>query len=357
MNYLAGPPAFQAYPYNCYPVGMIVKINFFPEASRLFLCDVYRSNDSHPVVRTSEPDCRAVGGPPHLIIMSLKEEICHYGFQTVSSTTQFTGTVFDGTVGTFKVVFNTGLSSVLREDAPYRGCTLIPVDYKFIWLESDADGTKRAFIFINEFDWKRGPVVQKSLASADDVSEVSLESSIIYIDQAVIDKVEKTNSLVFTDCFQHDEGFFYYAVMNSVKVGRGIFISTYSERKEWLESNKVTVGAKCSAVAIASDLCDCQKPPYGMMHCMTSQQPLGQLNITDVFNQVSDRLQGDVAADSFDELEEHHKRWCMHWHCAVDFFKIHGGRKALPQCFIEAVRTQYPGPHDEYTGHQDGTGN
>jgi hypothetical protein len=82
------------------------------------------------------------------------------------------------------------------------------------------------------------------------------------------------------------------------------------------------------------------------------QQPVASVDTGDIYDQVFEKLNGQVDGDSFSDLAPTHQRWCMYWHYSINFFHFGGSEaQALPLCFVSAVRAAYPDPKGEYTGH------
>ena len=121
-----------------------------------------------------------------------------------------------------------------------------------------------------------------------------------------------------------------------------------SERKRQAAAIEISLGSGLE------DFCDCQDK-FDLKNCILEMYPLGKCCRKDIYDQVSDRLSGNVAGECFDELAPNHKRWSIYWYYSVNVLGVTGTkRKKLPSCFVQYVRQFYPDPVGAcYTGFKE----
>lgn len=344
---------------------LLETVEHYPDSSRDFITDIYCERNDHPLVRAAGDQnvYTVVGGNPKLTILRLKEAMPKYK-QTAQSV--FYAVLADGGCGLMKAVFNSSLSSKVREAQLHPGCTLEVKDYAIIWHQLTEDKLKRAVMFIKDFDYKSGP---KPLEGDEDCSSVTPEHAKSVWHSPTLDDVMSLGVILFCDTpFSQDENHFFFEKMPVWKIRSGLFYPFKDQREEFLNKDptalihpsdedtsdeEACVGIVGSPVAKKAKLpCNCTQKPYRLKYCVLRLYPLDSTDEDQLFEMASDRLGGATSADDWNGLFNNHKRWCYYWFYAVNIFHVTTGTEQLPNCLVDAVRELYPQPGSAYVGYK-----
>ena len=319
---------------------LLEEFQYFPDASNYFLGSYYETGNREVVVRSSGDSHHPIGGPLKLTLLRLGSRIRRCGTHKNSEAVDiYHFIVMDGHHSVFKAVVNSGESRNMPVDDLHNGTTLIVTEWRLITMDSQPGEYKKGILFINKFDWRPAP----SYAHDEDQSTITPEFSTVWIDRALIDFVEKENRIVFTELIPHRDGFSYRALMSNKQFLQGAFLPTPESKKIWMNEN----GFKKKKATT----CACRNEPYFFDQCITLLNPISCVDVGQVFDEVHSKLRGRVSADSFDDLKASHKRWCLYWCYAVNFFQLKGcAASPLPTCFVATVRAVYPDPQGTYVG-------
>ena len=155
---------------------------------------------------------------------------------------------------------------------------------------------------------------------------------------------------------EDDLSSWYWTALSDDGIRKGFWIQQKETKRMW--QNEVNARRK-RAIQIdytsePEATCECQDK-FDLKDCVLEVYPLGKCCRKDVYEQVSDRLSGNVEGDCFHDLLPRHKRWAMYWYYSVNILGVTGKkRKKLPTCFVQYVRNYYPDPVGEcYTGFKE----
>ena len=151
----------------------LVEIDYYDEACKGFLADVYATSNAHPVLRKSDAGhSKFLAKSVILIVAQVTEHLRSF---KNDSMTIYNAVCFDGSMGFVRLTFNSGLSHQVRDEGLDAGCTIEIIDHDFIWNQPDDDGIKRGVLFVKQFSLRKAPVTQ--LEVNDDCTEVTPEHS------------------------------------------------------------------------------------------------------------------------------------------------------------------------------------
>ena len=131
----------------------------YPDASKHFLADVYAGDGGHhPITRVpaSVEGFGLLGGSPKLTIIRNFPSLRTYRNRTQSV---YSALLADGSNSLCKAVFNSGLTTRVKESGMFPGCTLELSRFDVIWHQENEDMIKKAVFFIKDFEFKEGPKV------------------------------------------------------------------------------------------------------------------------------------------------------------------------------------------------------
>ena len=152
------------------------EVSFYPEATSSFVHDIY--------VRgyhlTSLP---GMTGEVKFTILAKRKVIRQY--QKYASVDVYEFVVMDGNLGIFKCILNSGQSGDLQDESelvPGTTIMLVPEEWKMIQSMNEKDGTLRAILFLQKFDWSPAP----NRGEADDNSAVTPDFHSMWIDKETV---------------------------------------------------------------------------------------------------------------------------------------------------------------------------
>jgi hypothetical protein len=322
----------------------LVEIDYYDEACKGFLADVYATSNAHPQLRKQETSHSNFLAKSVILIVAQITE--HLRCFKKDSMTLYNAVCFDGSMGFVRLTFNSGLSHQVRDDGLDAGCTIEIIDHDFIWNQDSDDGVKRAVLFVKQFSIRKGPVTQEGVD--DDCTEVTPEHSSVWIHADVLSRCQTQSVMLFCDSFKHENKLVYWAAMSAVKIGRGIMIDDLKVRDAFLAEQALV------KKRTAEDLnCKCMSPPYSLTKCVLVAKPIVELDEQELYHACKCRLGEESDGMQFQNLSSSHKRWCYYWYYAVNVFHIGSGcSQELPTCFVDAIRNEYPDVKGKYTGYK-----
>jgi hypothetical protein len=323
----------------------LVEVEYYDEASRGFVSDIYRLGKGHNPVCDPSPAGgrhRWIDDTALLTVAKVMEVNRHYKKDAI---TVYQAVCFDGSMGFVKLTFNTGLTKqILDEDALSPGSTIELIDYAVIWQHPDENNVKKAVIFVKQFRTKAGPVSDQA---DDDKSVVTPEHSSVWIHLPLLFFVMRESVLAFGEAYKHeDHPITYWAAMTSRQMEKGLFLEDETVRNEYLSVLNKEEDSKKRSIN-----CQCTSVDYCLSKCILESYPLTETDEDELFFACRCRLGDSVFVNKWDELSRSHKRWCYYWYYAVNVFHFGPGEaKELPACFVAAVRNEYPDENGSYTG-------
>jgi hypothetical protein len=303
------------------------EFEFYDDASPSFFRDACAAKSVCQQVRSSN-DSAPSSGP--LLVTLLNMTCIHrrYGKNKNSSAVDvWKFVVMDGSKAIGMAVLNSSAGRDIPHEDMFPGCTLTiqEGDHRFIWLQEKRDGHMRGVLFLSNFEHRPGP--HREETDQDELSTVTPDYSSNWIDRGALYRVEKDTVILFLESFNHQDGFSY-----------------------WVAGKAKSTKKKRAASTL--DPCTCMASPFFFEECIAVQQPVASVDTGDIYDQVFEKLNGQVDGESFADLAPNHQQWCMYWHYSINFFHFGGSdAQSLPKCFISAVREAYPDPKGEYTGH------
>ena len=267
----------------------------------------------------------------------------------------------DGSYTCFAARLNSGCIGNLTERQLPPGSLVVTHKHHFIRLWNDNEMRWRYIMIIDDFGWKYPPCLPLHSAAEEIREADTWTGSDLHKDRfdlAVIDKVLKDKCVQPLNYKMQQEGQsdgkWYWTAMGYVGLKRGGCWVQAKESKELWTSMLLGKKTKRSFQQLEEheeeDLCDCCGK-YQLSRCVLEEYPLFQACRKDVYEQVSERLQGNVDGEDFESLAPNHKRWSMYYWYSVNIFCNTAGRSELPKCFVAYVRSMYPDPVGEaYTG-------
>jgi hypothetical protein len=221
-------------------------------------------------------------------------------------------------------------------------------EYSIIRNKAASDGNQRGLLFVTNFDYDPAPehaLKPENIINGDEKSEVTPDFATAWISVQAIKRVKEEAVFLFMDSFQHKEGFFYWMPIGGDRVIARDFLMSPDRQHTWTDCYHKRRWYE------AREPCDCTKDPHFMERCILNVLPVSSLDENELFHEVKERLKGKVKATSFDLLSQSHKRWCLYWYYAVNFFHFgRGPAQELPSCLVEAIRKRYTDPEGKYTG-------
>ena len=170
----------------------------------------------------------------------------------------------------------------------------------------------------------------------------------------VIECVMRHCEVVFTckSCLfnkETNDGLVYNDQCDDNQVKEGFFISCMFAREEWknmfLEKDKR--GADIDPDALS---CACVYS-FGLAKCVCETFPISSLDTEELYQTALACVKGSQLGDTFDELPSSKKRWVLYNFYACNVYGIKAGRRLLPSCLMDTVRSHYPKEDcEEYTG-------
>lgn len=319
------------------------ELEYYADTTPLFLSDIYQGNKK-PGIRVDLESEPRQGLPLKVTLLKLYCDVRQCGKHKNSSAIDVWNlVVMDATQAIFKVVLNSGMQDIPHEEL-HPGSTIIiqEQDYKVILKQKD-ETVRRGIVFVDNFDWGPAP---KHTPTDDDSSAVTPDFCTIYVDTKLIECVAKECRMIFTRALTHKEGFGYLMEMRELDVRQGEFIPDPSVRSAYLRSFRI--GGKRLA-SVLNEPCQCIQDPFHFEECIAYVHPVTGVDVDELFYEVKEKLKGRVTAENFGQLTHSHKRWCLHWHYAINFLHFGGGEaQQLPSCLVAEIRRMYP--DDVYTG-------
>lgn len=247
----------------------LVEIDYYDEACKGFLADVYATGNAHPPLR------RPSGGHSKFlansVILTVAQITEHLRCFKHDSITLYNAVCFDGTMGFVRLAFNSGLSNQVQEEGIYPDCSIELIDHDVIWSQPDEKGLKKAALFVKQFIIRKGPVIDGQ--DDDDCTVVTPVHASVWIHTDALSSCQTNSVVLFCDSFKHEKQLVYWAAMSAVKIGRGIMIDELKVRDVFLAEQSLV--KKRSADAMN---CKCMSPPYSLTECVLVAKPIVELD-------------------------------------------------------------------------------
>lgn len=231
---------------------------------------------------------------------------------------------------------NSGIVKKLQGVEPLPGSSITVKDHGFIWSRSNKLVEWRTVMFVKDFEWERPPHTSSHKASQDAESFACPDFVKDVFDVEAIDNIMSSQCIVPFNCVMENSGNWHWGALHCEGVRQGFFIQSKETKALWTKVIHESKKRASRQTNCDDETCDCQSK-CEMKQCVLETHPLGRVCRKDVFDQVSDRLAGDVDDESWEDLAANHKRWSLHWFHSVNVFG-QAKRKPLPKCFVQCVR-------------------